>query len=201
MDVNTATEKPTGTGLLRDISRRIEAGSLPRPTGSAQITAVRRILGLSAGWESRDIRDLDVEQQLERFEAESGADYTPGSLSTYKTRFRKAVAAYLTEFDGQGNASTPPEEPTGRIFTPTYASHEVGTTRLRPTTPRADRRDKAPPPPGMERFTFNVRPGQLAYLELPVDLTKAEAKRLAAFVDALAVDDLFVSPSDDGRGE
>jgi hypothetical protein len=37
-------------------------------------------------------------------------------------------------------------------------------------------------------FSFPVRPGVLAELHLPPDLTDAETRRLSAFVTALAID-------------
>jgi hypothetical protein len=38
-------------------------------------------------------------------------------------------------------------------------------------------------------YPFPLRPGMLAQISLPADLTKAEAKRLAAFVESLAMDE------------
>ncbi|MGC8541942.1 MAG: hypothetical protein ACP5QA_15135 [Phycisphaerae bacterium] len=45
-----------------------------------------------------------------------------------------------------------------------------------------------PPPRRALSHTFPLAPDRMALLELPIDLTKTEAARLAAFVQALAVE-------------
>lgn len=54
--------------------------------------------------------------------------------------------------------------------------------------PPAGQAPPADPPKDLVSYPFPIRPGLLAQISLPADLTKAEAKHLAAFVESLAMD-------------
>ena len=47
----------------------------------------------------------------------------------------------------------------------------------------------APVVPGLVSYPFPLRNGLLVTLQLPPDLTKREAKRLAGFIESLAIEE------------
>src|SRR5688500_4193889 len=90
----------TGADLLAFLAGAVESGDLNPSTGNAQRVAVARVLEAEDDPDSVDIRQLDVERALERFEIRNRQNYSAGSLATYKTRFRNAVAMYLAWLQG-----------------------------------------------------------------------------------------------------
>lgn len=49
--------------------------------------------------------------------------------------------------------------------------------------------------PSVITYPFPLRDGVLASIQLPADLTRKESKRLAAFIESLAVDDVPALPA------
>jgi hypothetical protein len=137
-------------------------------------------MGVLEDWESEDIKKIDVEGTLSRFQNLKKAKFKPAVLETYKRRFRQAVTSYLSYLD----------DPSG--WKPTTIKRRVA-----PEKENGDKRTKEPtasvmhelPQVNMVEYPFPVREGQIARLVLPRDLRKTEVKRLSTFLAALAVDD------------
>src|SRR5437899_6948204 len=66
----------------------------------AACTQVLSVLGEEA--DTVDIKTLDIEDTLTRFQNLKKREFTPGSLGTYKQRFRKAVTSYLDYLNDPG---------------------------------------------------------------------------------------------------
>jgi hypothetical protein len=168
-----------------------DKGQMNVTTARARRVAIKEVgdaIGLEAGSE---IRDLDLDDALRRFENLRSSKFTPGSLSTYKSRVRHGHAEYLAYLDN----------PSG----------------WKPSEPKVKRRVGAPPPPKsrdvstnssasasapasevipaaggrsvLMDYPFPIRDGVIAVLKLPIDLTEAEAERLGKHLQTLALPD------------
>ncbi|MCK6481225.1 MAG: hypothetical protein L6R43_14120 [Planctomycetes bacterium] len=148
-------------------------------TANGLRAACSQVLGALDNWEAEDIKKLDVEGALVRFQNLRKKEFKPGVLETYKRRFRQAVTSYLSYLS----------DPSG--WKPTTIKRTVTTEKE-----NGERRKSEPETPAMHvhpqvnmvEYPFPVRDGLIARIVLPRDLRKAEVKRLTAFLAALAID-------------
>ena len=187
----------TGGGLQSFLDWTMEKSELNRSTASSLKTACKNVMSVEEdGGADLDLRALNVEDLLRRFEIKYRSQYTEKSLTVYRQRFQQAVNMYLAYLDGgdwrprRGRANGGPR---------TAATKRTpGSSAAEPTTPSngtassAPAAPAAPPPsvldPGLIEYPFPIRPGVRARLALPEDLTPAEADRLAAHIKTLAFD-------------
>lgn len=179
--------KMTAKSLLEFLDRAAEKGWLNKNTAAGYRAACQRILEIENDWEEVDLSALDVDDILQRFVTLKGKDYSPGSLQTYKSRFRTALETFL-DWAQDPSAWKPPTTARRRQTDPkplkTDQSRDAPASATR-------RRSKAPMvEDGMISYPFPLRKDVDVELVLPRDLTPEEAKRLVAFVNALAIEEL-----------
>jgi hypothetical protein len=131
-------------------------------------------------WEEADVSNLDVEELLARFQNLRKQKFKPQVLETYKRRFRNAVRSYLEYLHSPGT------------WRPTNQDRSVTTDRSRhasaaPITASAVGSAPHPRAAGEMEYPFPLRPGFMARLFLPVDLTNEEVTRIQNFVGMLVV--------------
>src|SRR6266566_1204883 len=93
--VETKTEA-NGKSLVEHWTWAAKKGLMNKNTTNGIRSAVVKVLSVLENWEDADIKALDVEQTLTRFQKLKKKDYMPTVLETYKRRFRLAVASYLS---------------------------------------------------------------------------------------------------------
>ncbi len=149
-------------------------------------------------WESLDLRALDdVDSFCLRFvRLKAGSNFKPDSLTAYQQRFRRALASYLEYLEAPDKWQYGSESPSPTKETSKGKSKPQGATR-RQSKPRPGGEKVNPNDPQMLTYPFPVRPwsGLVVNITLPADLTRQEAKRLATFVESLAVDNQPALPS------
>ena len=85
-----------GLGLLQFCDRVGERGDINAATAKALRSTAGKILAVeSPDLAAIDMRVLDVDDLLKRWVNLHRADYSEGSIETYRSRFRLAVAMYL----------------------------------------------------------------------------------------------------------
>jgi len=145
-------------------------------TARAIKAACSQILAIEDNWESLDIQKVDVDDLCRRFEIKRNKDFTPRSLDTYKRRFAKAVEMFLAHA----------KDPAG--WKASRSAH------IRKLTSRSDRNQQradesqfaTPLTSGLVDFPFPLRQGVVVHLRLPIDLKRAEVKRINAYLTTLA---------------
>ena len=178
----------TGQGLVEFLTYVTDKGLLNKNTAGALRAAARELLSVeNKDLASIDVRKLDVDQLAHRFANLRAQKFAPQSLETYQSRFRKAVDMYLRYLDNP--AGWRPE-----IRTRAAPSPERTGGRSNGGVPTAA---TLPPPAssGMIQYPFPIREGVVASLTLPTNLRKTEAKRLAAFLESLAVEEPPAPPA------
>jgi hypothetical protein len=186
--------RPTGDGLVAFLDRSIQKGDLKVNTGQAMKTAVKEVLSSTEGedgWESVDLDALDVEDVLRRFETLRAMKFSSGSLNTYKSRFQKSLSMFA-EFRTSPGTWRPSlnQRSHSSKKSETATRKRASGSGLDPGVAPAERpADRPTHGATIITYPFPVRDGVLASIELPADLTSREARRLAAFVDSLAVDE------------
>lgn len=181
--INTGTAE----GLLAFLEYLTDKGYATGAAVNPLRSAVRQILAAVEGAEygGVDVRSLDVEAYLDRFENIARGDYKAESLQSYRSRFRRALAFYETFLtDGRPpSLRTSPsrraraDSPPGQRATP-----PAGSTRRQPVS-------SAPATaPDFMDYPFPLRAGGVAHLRLPKKLERDDAERLAVFIRALVFD-------------
>lgn len=180
-------------GLTQFLKMITEKGWVNGNTGGALKASVGKILGDVAP--EQDVRAIDVDMEIRRYNNLHPGDLSPDSLATYGKRVKLAIANYLSYVDdptkykppGAGrssqNGATPKkvEKPKNNDVT------DVTVIEAIPATTHAQK----PEPVYLATETnlalpFPLRPGYLAQVVIPRDMTKAEAARLCAFIQTLA---------------
>jgi hypothetical protein len=161
-----------------------DKGLMEKNTVLSRRAAATKILGILDEAEAADITNLDVEDVVSRFQRLHGRDYTPGSLSSYKSRLRSALD------DFQSYASNP------LAFRPGVQNR----ARIRPKSrkderpegsSKAERRAEPAWPNPLPAaaghiLPIPIRPDLTIQIQgLPFDLTEAEARKIAAVVTAM----------------
>lgn len=185
----------TGQGLVDFLRYVTEKGLLNKNTAGALRAAARELLSVEDDdLTSIDVRQLDVDQLAQRFANLRAQKFTPQSLETYQSRFRKAVEMYLRFLDNP--AGWRPDLRTRATPSGDRSNRGRSTTGAAPAA-------TLPPPAssGMIQYPFPIREGVLASLTLPTNLRKAEAKRLASFLESIAVDEPRALPAGTPEGE
>ena len=192
----------TGSGLLAFLKRLGQRGEINSSTADNLRRAVGKILELDGDADEIDIRTLDVDDLLDRFETLRRLDYSADSIQAYKSRFRQAVAMYqaflagdpdwkVTVKKGGPQASSSARLGVRRVPKKARPASKSGGPPTAPARPReatesvADAHE-APVVPRLVTYDVPLRPDLIIRLNLPVDLTEADAERLAAFIRSLA---------------
>jgi hypothetical protein len=165
-----------------------------RNTVDSWKTASQKILDVMRPEERADLRNLDVDAIFRRFENRDGKRYKPSSLRVYKSRFSTALDQFARWRDNPSGYRPDPRD---------KKSDTKPTARPRPSIRQRERRlGPSPTDQPLERITAHVepegadtitlpvplRPGvMIKIVGLPVDLSGAEAKRLASVLAAYAV--------------
>lgn len=188
----------TAAGLQEFLDWAGRTGEMNPTTAGAWAVSSRRILELEGNPDVIDVRQLDVDELLRRFENRHRMDYTSASLATYKSRFVSAVEAYIAWLDNR------PWKPATR------AARKPARQRADDLDSKASREKSnqggqagastdAHPAHGSKpllvTYSVPLRPGLMVELTLPTDMTVGDANRVSAFVRALAFDEPLVNES------
>jgi hypothetical protein len=161
-----------------------DKGVLKPETAKSRKVAANKILNKLSADEASDLRKIDLDREVDRFANRQGSDYLPASLQVYKSRLKSAVAEFIAYVDnpmgykaGKSSKVTPinksKSKPIERAPTP------PDPLKVEPAHPRAHEESLA--------FPIPIRPGVIVKLtNIPVDLTKEEAEKIAQVVKALA---------------
>lgn len=182
----TGQPEGSGAGLFEFLEWAGSKGEMNAKTADAWATASRKVLALEEDAGSVDLRVLDVDALLDRFQTLNRSKYSVESMSTYRSRFRQAVAAYLAWL---ANEPWKPAQRATRKKGPEWRG--VG-LKAETTTERTEQLREVPPlpthttAPRLVSYTLPLRTDLMIELTLPFDLNSADADRLAAFVRSLA---------------
>jgi hypothetical protein len=197
---NGGSKVGTGTaeGLMEFFDFLVAKGYATPAAVTPLKSATRQILATVDGddFATVDVRDLDVDAHLDRFENMVVGQYKHESLVQYRNRFKRGLSTYLAYLNDKQ--------------IPSFG----GSARKRRTdrpSPRTDKRPAAKTPSvsvpastadRLIDYPFPLRSGQIAILRLPVGLDKTDAERMGAFIRTLVLDaqrELVRGRSDEGE--
>jgi hypothetical protein len=187
MAENDAPKIGTGTaaGLMEFFDFLVTKGYATPAAVAPLRSAAKQIFSTVDGddFGELDVRDLDVDAHLDRFENMVVGQYKHESLVQYRNRFKRGLVAYVSyltdkeipSFGGSRKRST-----------------DRSSGKTKPSSARTTPSPAAPIPPSTaERlidYPFPLQSGQIAILRLPVRLEKTDAERMGAFIRTLVLD-------------
>lgn len=165
--------KPAGLYLF--LALAIQRGDIPQAQGNNLRGSARKVLEVGDN-DDVDLRAVDLDDLVRRFHIKCKVDLKDESRATYEKRFRAAVDKY-TKFLA--------DDPSWK-FTMTRKSKP---TTSRPTVvpdpePSGATVTTMPVRHEMVDIPVPLRPGVVARLSFPADLSDREAKRIATIVEA-----------------
>ncbi len=169
--------------LLEFLDHVGDKGPMPATTAQALAVATRNVLAILSDEEKVDLSRLDLDTAIKRFTNKRAKDFNPTSLKEYGRRVRRAVALFLNWREDPANFTVKTRTTNAvRRKDKGYANGEPATR----DTPAEQLPEEAA---GTYRSSVPVRPGLVVTLvNIPNDLTRAEAERIATFVRMLALD-------------
>jgi len=175
--------------LLDFLSHAGERGLMPAATAQALAVASRNVFGVLDGGEQADLRSLDLDATIHRFNNKRARDFNPSSLKEYGRRVRRAVELYMKWRENPADFTVKTRS-SGQKARGNSKKNQATAVETGIPQPVPVQHASIPEvvQPGGYSSAFPVRPGRVVTLSnVPEDLTTAEAERLAQFVMMLAV--------------
>jgi hypothetical protein len=190
----------TSEGLQQFLTWAGGRGEINPSTAGSLSVAVRAVLAVEPDPDRVDVREINVEDVLDRFETLNRTGYTTQSMQVYKSRFRRAVSMYVAWLEkrsdwknvgGRSRATKTAGAGSGSNNSKRVGSKSTQARAAAAPAPAAPHRDGEPTSDvtPMVPYDLPLRPGLRVRLVLPEALTKADATRIAAFVNSLAFAD------------
>lgn len=170
--------------LLEFLDHAGERGLMPAATAQALGVAARNVLGILSDQERSDLSQLEIDSVIKRFNNKRAKDFNPSSLKEYARRIHKAIDLFLKWRQDPANFTVKTRASTSgrKRDIKDQEADEV----LDVDQPGFESSGRARP--GTYRSAVPVRPGVVITLvNVPYDLTPAEADRIANFVKMLAI--------------
>lgn len=170
--------------LLEFLDHAGDRGLMPAATAQALAVASRNVLGVLSDEERKDLSQQDIPSVVKRFNNKRAKDFNPTSLKEYGRRLHRAIDLFLNWREDPANF--------------TVKTRATATGRRKERNLEATDVSEAPYThqgiiggslAGTYQSAIPIRPGLVITLvNVPPDLTRAEAERLANFVRMLPVD-------------
>lgn len=159
-----------------------DRGLMPVATAQALAVAARNVLGVLTEDEKHDLSRLDLDGVIKRFNNRRAEDFNPSSLKEYGRRVHRAVELLLKWREDPANFTT--KTRTSTASRKRARAAEAGPTR----TGEVEYSWGVEQRPATYQSSLPIRPGLVITIaNVPQDLTRAEAERIADFVRMLAV--------------
>ena len=177
------TEKDySQTAFLKFLREGAVTGITSPATARSRKLAAENLLVQLNTRERHDLRLLDVDELCSRFHKLQGSTIRPESIEVYKERLCSAIKDFIEwTQDPAGFQSVEGEKP------------EAVLVASRDTPGQAQAREELalnPPRSPHDIFPIPIREDLVVYLQnVPLDMTQAEARKIAAVVQALALPD------------
>jgi hypothetical protein len=175
----------SGAGLIAFLNWTLNKKELVEATASALRTGCLKVLQVDGDWESIDLMSANLDDIVRRFRNAHRLDMKDRTLDQYEQRFRQSVDMYLKRLNGEPwqPTRTPRKPPSGQS-SPTTVSNGIRGDQ------EQSRQERPTTGPGMITYPFPIRPGMQGKITLPEDLSIHEAKRIAAFISTLTMEEI-----------
>ena len=177
----------TGISFVRFWDLVSEMGLIKRNTARSLSVATRQVLSIEENWEVLDITVMDLDAIIETFKRFRADDYNTETINAYVNNFKRALKVYLEYLDDPAGWRKIAARESGQTL-----DIEVKSDWRRGEWVKASALDDEVEE-GLEAevmtYPFRLRSGCVVELQLPIDITKKDVKRLKNFLRALVLDE------------
>ena len=171
-------------GLMNFLTYLANKGLMNSNTVAARKAAANKMLAVLDEVEAKDLRTVDLDSVASRFFNLNKNDFTPDSLTTYKSRLKSAVDDFIKHTDSP--ASFKPQASKTRnpsaVRADTAPKNGTENTNQKGNSFNSPQYDNS--------FPIPIREGiQVKLVGIPADLTRREAQKISNVVMALALPD------------
>lgn len=188
-------EEMTKGGLVQFVDMMTTKGWINSNTGNAMKAALKKVAADIP--DSEDVRQIDVKMAVLRYNNLHPGDLSPESLKAYEQRVRNAIDQFIRYKTDPTNYKPPSrgvtngktEKPDKAKTKPQVVSPPAGAITTTTEAPKSDVETKTIGGTATGAnlvLPFPIRPGHLAQIMVPIDMTAPEADRLSAFIKTLA---------------
>jgi len=182
---------PSVEDILDFLNHADERGLMPAATAQALAVATRNVFAVLDDAEKSHLPLDDLDAIIRRFNNKRARDFNPNSLKEYARRVQRAVDMYVTWKNDPANFTVKTRTTnTTRKKDQANGRTTAATPSAAPDTEPAGPPSSYSPAPGTTggySTAIPVRAGQVVTVSnIPLDLTVAEAERLAQFIRMLA---------------
>ena len=174
------TDKDYSEAAFHDFMRQSAVSGLVKPSvARSRRLAAEQLLSAIKSHERTDMRLLDVDELCLRFHKLQDSTIRPESLDVYRSRLKDALADFIQWTD----------EPSSFVTRESEARTAREIRKKEAPEVKLAREELALNPPRRPKDIFPVplRPDLVVYVQnVPLDLTRKEAAKIAAVVQALA---------------
>ena len=152
-----------------------EKGLMPKATAQTRKASAMRVLSILTDAEAADVTTIDLDDLMRRFGHLHSKEYTQGSLASYASRLRAAMADFKAHLNNPLN------------FRPKSAQRARSRSDKAPA-PVTETKPSAAPAPMIAShiMPIAVRPDLTVFVQgLPFDLKKSEAQKIANVILAM----------------
>lgn len=169
--------------LLEFLDHAGDRGLMPAATAQALAVASRNVMGVLGEQEKKGLSDQDLDSIVKRFNNKRAKNFNPASLKEYGRRVHRAVDLFLRWRNDPANFTVKTRA--------TRSSRRKDKPQETTTTPEGHEaaEEVTQPRSGTYHSSVPIRPGVVVTLaNVPNDLSKLEAERIASFVRMLAIE-------------
>ena len=176
-------------GLLSFLDYVCEKHLMKTATARSWKAACNQVFGILSSEEQDDLSSIDLDSVFYRFENKNAQQFSPSSLTTYKSRVRKALDEFLKFKDNPSSWRPSLDQRTSRRVKTkqqeTTKSNNRSNTYVSTSPPKNEYHNTEI---GMTH-NYPLREGITVKISgLPRDLKLNEAKRIGAFLTTLCED-------------
>jgi hypothetical protein len=174
------TKDYSQTAFLEFLRHGAVTGLIGPATARSRKLAAEQLLIQVKSHERLDLRLLDVDELCSRFHKLQGSTIRPENLQLYNERLSGGLKDFISWTDDPANFKSVEGEKPDSVL-----------VAARDTPEQAQAREELtlnPPRSPHDIFPVPIREDLVVYLQnIPLDMTRAEARKIAAVVEALAV--------------
>jgi len=181
--------------MIAFLNYAIKKNELVEATAVALRTGVKRVLETDDALPQAEVRSMDLDDVVRRFRNKYRGQFKDQSLNDYEKRFRQTAEMYVKWLDNDPSWRPAPRKASAPRRKAAEGASGAASGPAKPAQVRQNGSMTANPgasvPAGvtMVDYPYPVRPGLLAQISLPEDLTAKEAERVAKFVASLAFEE------------
>lgn len=181
----------SGKALLNHWTWAAEKGLMNGATAASLKSACSKVIKVLDDWETVDVRGLDIEHIILRFQNLCAREFTPKSLETYASRFRKAIGLFVEYAENPATwrvSGKSKKQKNNDLRKSGGGASDTTTHPARSETLQSAQEKVIHNEGHLITYPFPLRRGLTVKVSLPEDLSSSEARRLSAFLMTLAND-------------